>query len=122
MQYGLLKTTAWTKGSSGQAINSTYGTIGLNPGAYERYTFASGVPGDTPWIESLNVFKKPAGFLGSAISGSTFNPMPGLGLEFWTSDGRTRLGRAVTDADGYYLYSYKHTGKRPASREDSAPG
>jgi len=105
LEYGLRKTDSWTK-SGENALNIPLTVTILEP---QDYTFT--YPGSTWIAQSMNEFKKPAGWFGAVNSLTTYNPKPGVTVEFWTGDGKTKIGSAITDADGYYLYTYKHTGK-----------
>ncbi len=87
-------------------MSSVYGNI-AEPMAY---TFNSTISGNEK-IESANEFKKVAGALGMIKGAETYTPKPNVGVELWTGDNRTKLATSLTDEDGYYMCTYKYTGK-----------
>jgi hypothetical protein len=77
------------------------------------YTFSysgtvdSGSVGHTQTTQSINEFKKPAGFMGFVTSASTGDPVKSVKVQIY-SPTNALLGTVYTDEDGYYLYPYKH--------------
>jgi hypothetical protein len=79
---------------------------------YENYAFSRTADGGTATTtpSSFNEFKKFAGFLGFVTNKLTGDPVPGVQIKIYDPK-NALLTTQYTDADGYYLYPYKHTAK-----------
>ena len=111
LDYGLKGTPGWTKGASNQAIGSgSYiGVTILDLGTYVFSYAHDGDGSDSAAIQNENSFKRNPGF-GGQVYDSAQNGVPGVTVTIYRPD-FTVLGSATTDADGFYFYAYKHTGK-----------
>jgi hypothetical protein len=109
LDYGLKDTTYWSKGLNDNAVNTavapnpTYPTI-VNPTSY-TFSDSEGTPPIT--IKSYNIFKKNPGVGGLVQIGGA--GQISKTVEIWI--GGKLAGTAVTDQDGWYMWSYKWTGK-----------
>ena len=65
---------------------------------------------DTQTIINNNVFKNDPGFMGVVTDINTDDPVEGVTVQFFKSDGK-RLGTTYTDENGYYSYYHKHIGR-----------
>jgi hypothetical protein len=108
MDYGLKDTTYWSKGLNDNAVNTavspnpTYPTI-VNG---TKYTFSDGA-GTKTTITSYNIFKKNPGVGGLVQIGGA--AQSNKTVEIWI--GGKKMGPVTTDGDGWYMWSYKWTGK-----------
>jgi hypothetical protein len=122
LDYGLKDTTYWSKGINDNAVSvpvapyPTYPTI-VNP---TDYTFKDG-EGTTTTIKSYNIFKKNPG-IGGLVYYPSGSPVPlNTVVTISVSTGKTPQTVTVkTDKDGWYMWSYKWTGK-PAEFTISIP-
>ena len=78
----------------------------------QEYTFghACEAPEDcagTDTVSSLNEFKRIGGVLGQTMLGAE----AAAGLKVRLLKGTTVVASGTSDADGFYLLAYKHTGK-----------
>jgi hypothetical protein len=87
------------------------GTGPLTIHGYEVYDFSRTVGEDTiaSSSSSYNEVKKFAGFLGF-VDDSDGDPLEGVKVVIYNPKGQV-LATLYTDADGYYMYAYKHTSK-----------
>jgi hypothetical protein len=118
LEYGLLKSTGYSKGVDDKAIlPGPDGIIGTaddmvipSPQAYDfRWSLDGGANWYEPTIESENNFKKNPGVAGQVVDGGT-SGLAGVTVRLYSPKG-VLIGAVVTDVDGYYFFSYKHTGK-----------
>jgi hypothetical protein len=123
LDYGLKKTNGWTSSATGTAIHLgtgaspfSDGTVNItNPQLYDfSWADASGPTKETT-AKSKNTFKSNPGVAGQTKKSPTLavqpdDPVPGVRVELW---GPTKklLQTTTTDADGFYQFLYKHTGK-----------
>jgi hypothetical protein len=79
---------------------------------YEVYNFARTVGSDTSTTtpSSFNEFKKFAGFMGFVTNKLTGKPLANIKVVIYDPAGKV-LATVYTDADGYYMFAYKHTAK-----------
>jgi hypothetical protein len=76
----------------------------------QSYTFSvSGVISDSNTVKNVNVFKRDPGFAG-LVTDTAGNPCEGVKVEIYGPNGAL-LATVHTDKDGWYFYTYKHTGK-----------
>jgi hypothetical protein len=109
LDYGLKKTSGYTQNFSGDALDCATGTMRIpNHGSYS-FT-VSGAQTDTTSIQNYNSFKRIRGVAGLAQYKATLDPVCGAAVTLSNARG-VPVGSAVTDEDGFYLISYKHTGR-----------
>jgi hypothetical protein len=108
LDYGLLKTYSWER-SGETAVNKGLGLKILEPQNY-IFSFTSGAVTDTETAQSVNEFKKVAGFLG-LVTGDCPDGYEGVEIDIYKVGVEQPIGTTLTDEDGYYLFPYKHTGK-----------
>jgi len=92
--------------------SGTYADLTINePQTYTLSftTTTGGSIGDTQTTQSINEFKRPAGFLGFAENQLGI-PKKGARVQVYSPTG-SLLGTVYTDEDGYYLFEYKHKAK-----------
>lgn len=124
LDYGLKKTGSWKQAStfstnpvSGASIADVLNQSGFGNGpvtlhGYEVYDFARTAGGvtSTTTPSSYNEFKKFAGFLGFVTDKTTGKPVVNGKITIYDPSNKL-LTTLYTDADGYYMYAYKHTSK-----------
>ena len=127
LDYGFKGTSGWTKGDydsdlvMDDAQNITLGTSTangtvtiLNPQTYgASFTGSDGGGGsasDSQTFQSINVFKKNPGIGGSTLLNGTGNPVANVQAKIYDSKNKL-LGTVYTDEDGWYMWTYKYTGK-----------
>jgi hypothetical protein len=124
LDYGLKKTGSWKSPGtstvnpvSGASLVDEVNQTGFGSGpvtihGYETYDFARTVGGDTATTtpSSFNEIKKFAGFLGFVTRAQDGAPVSGAKVVIYNAKGAV-LTTLYTDADGYYMYPYKHTAK-----------
>jgi hypothetical protein len=124
LDYALKRTGSWkmpgtytlnpvTNTSVADVLNQTgFGSGPVTIHGYEVYNFARTVGSDTSTTtpSSFNEFKKFAGFMGFVTSKSTGNAVTNAKVVIYNPYGKV-LATVYTDADGYYMYAYKHTAK-----------
>ena len=92
-------------------INGTF-VPAPSPGAWYRpyaFSFTDGTVTPSETVESYNDFKKDPGIGGLVLQSGTGQPIENAAVEIW--QGTKKMGSASTDADGWYMWSYKYTGK-----------
>jgi hypothetical protein len=109
---GLKRTTNWDRDlyepGLDDAIHATYGTIRQ----CQPYAFSvAGDLTDGTTVYSSNEFKRNPGVNGLTLRSGSGNPVANVGVELWGPTGK-RILTATTDQDGFYMLSYKHTGKQ----------
>jgi len=110
LDYGLKKTSGFTKNAAGDAVDCATGTRVLIP-YRAAYNFGvSGAQNDTAPVQSVNVFKKNPGVAGQVTRLVSDEPVQGAKLSLLNSS-RTVLLSTVTDEDGFYQLVYKASGK-----------
>jgi hypothetical protein len=126
LEYGLKHTAAYSKVTSSYTLTSdqlpaaqlgTFVIPNLQPHEF-KYRFQLGDEiGTSTWsdwrepiVESENSFKKTPGVGGMALTTSDGTPVFGAVLKLYGPKGNY-IGMAQTDEDGWYFFSYKHTGK-----------
>ena len=79
---------------------------------YQVYNFAPTVGGDTDTStpSSYSEFGKFAGFLGFVTDKNTGETKANVKVDIYDPKG-VKMTTVYTDADGYYMYAYKHTAK-----------
>jgi hypothetical protein len=115
LDYGLeSRTPEWQRDADDDALSTS--TCGVQDGATtiedpQAYTFSytNGTSGSTD-PESINAWKKNPGVNGLTLQAGTGDPRGGVRVELWDPRGKFLLAY-VTDLDGFYMLSYKHTGK-----------
>jgi hypothetical protein len=76
------------------------------------FSFSNGESGSAT-VENENVVKNDPGIAGLVTSAATGDPVAGAMVEIYNSSGR-KLVTMYSDADGWYQWTYKHTGKAAA--------
>ncbi len=109
LEYGLKKTSGWNKLAGDAASGGPYSDTINEPQSYAFSFSDGGSIGDTQITQSVNEFKKPAGFMGFA-SNQSDNPINGAKILIYNGANRL-VGTIYTDADGYYYLAYKHKAK-----------
>jgi hypothetical protein len=75
------------------------------------YTFSySNVASGSVTVENENVVKNDPGIAGLVTSLATGDPVAGVTVEIYNSSGK-KLATRYTDADGWYQWTFKYTGK-----------
>jgi hypothetical protein len=117
LDYGLKKVGGYQSDGAGNATNCTYSasqsavTISNNviyPFSYAVNSGSAIIP--TPVIQSGNDFKKNPGVGGLVVHNASLNAAPGATAVLKDSN-KNVLGTSVTDSDGWYMVTYKWTGK-----------
>jgi hypothetical protein len=108
LEYGLKRTSGWTKLGENAVGSGPYAGITINEPQTYTLSFTGGSTGDTQTTQSINEFKRPAGFLGFAED--QLGPKKGARVQVYSPTG-SLLGTVYTDEDGYYLFEYKHKAK-----------
>ncbi len=104
LDYGLKDTSGYTRGLNDSAVSPDIAIPNQ-----QAYTFIDNLE-MTHTINSLNGFKKNPGIGGPAASGSTLNPVANTRMDIYDSNMKL-LATVYTDEDGWYMWSYKYTGK-----------
>jgi hypothetical protein len=107
LDYGLKKTAGYSKNAGNDAVSAANVATILIPDETD-YEFSDST-GGTDTAQSNNVFKRTPGFAGLVLD-NTATPVAGAKVEIWNST-PTNLQTVYTDADGWYMWLYKHTGK-----------
>jgi hypothetical protein len=116
LDYGLKGTTGYAKGGSARtncntAPNDALDNVTLNlliPDC-QTYQFSETDGGaDSQVASSRNEFKKDPGVAGFVQRANTLAPASGVQVVI-SGDGKTQT--VTTDDDGWYMWSYKYTGK-----------
>ena len=109
LDYGL-------KGAGGYAKSNVCGTGNDANNAVDvchlaSYTFSvdTGLVDHSDAIQSQNIFKKSPGVAGLTLN-SISDPLANLTVEIYDGSNK-KLGAVKTDADGWYQWTYKYTGK-----------
>ena len=109
LDYSLKRTGGWTK--NGETATGTGAYAGINIAEPQTYNFSfSGTASGSSSPQSVNEFKKPAGFMGFITNSSNSNPTQGVMVRIYSPTG-ILLGTVYTDEDGFYLFLYKHKAK-----------
>jgi hypothetical protein len=109
LDYGLEGTTGYIPNFSNDALDASDEVTVLIPNLNDHIFSVSGSQNDSQVIQNVNEFKKIPGF-GGLVTDSDGDPVEGATAVI-TLDGAS-LGEATTDGDGWYMFVYKHTGKR----------
>lgn len=118
LDYGLKGTAPYSKDASDNATNSTSGAIII--ANHYAYNFSvSGTATNTYTVYNCNVFKRFPGFAG-LVTDSFGNPLKSVTVEIRGPNSTKLLAAVVTDEDGWYIHTYKYTGK-PATFIISLP-
>ena len=120
LDYGLKGTSGYGKDGSDNAVPNGLTTPVLIPdGQGYPFLVSDGVDTWDPSVYSQNEFKKNPGIGGLLAtvarnaSGEVDKWEPvgaGMTLEFFNAQNQ-KVGSTTTDVDGYYMWSFKHTGK-----------
>ena len=120
LDYGLKGTTGYAKDSNNNAVKSGTSTVVVPDD--QTYKFDDNVapgPGQTggdPTVMSENNFKRDPGIGGLVqktvtVDGAIdYEPVTGASVKITDSAG-VQLANLVTDADGFFMWQYKKTGK-----------
>jgi hypothetical protein len=109
LDYGLKGTTFWSKGgvSGNDAISSLVPPL---PTILDQTSYPfSDTAGGSVSVKSTNAFKKDPGIGGLVQSNTTTNGVANVKVEITAPDGKKYT--VITDADGWYMWEYKWTGK-----------
>lgn len=114
LNYGLKGSIGYGKDANDNAINATSSAVLIpNLQTYSFAQTASGTNGihlsTTVTVENENVFKKDPGIAG-LVRDQNGTPVPGVVVQIYDSTGHL-LATVFTDKDGWYMWSYKYTGK-----------
>jgi hypothetical protein len=74
-----------------------------------EFSFTGGAVTPIDKIESYNIFKKNPGIGGLILQNGTTAPIGSTKVEIWQSN--KKMADLYTDEDGWYMWSYKYTGK-----------
>ncbi len=123
LNYGLKGTIGYGNDLNNDAVNATSGVVLIpNLEAYSFSQTGSSTNGihlsATVTVQSENVFKKDPGIAGLVLD-QNGTPVPGVMVQIYDSSGHL-LAAVYTDKDGWYMWSYKYTGK-PATFTVSLP-
>ena len=110
LDYGLKKTGGYTKNTADDAVDCPLGTPVRIPNHAEYSFMVAGAQSDIQTVRSFNVFKKNPGVAGQVVKSITDEPVVGAKVSLLNSKRKAILS-AMTDEDGFYVLSYKHTGK-----------
>jgi hypothetical protein len=126
LDYGLVGTSGWTRTITqtspfeiDTATNAGLGVLLAEPQSY-NFSFVAGAQSDTDVGQSVNQFKKEAGVSGTILDAMS-NPAPGI-LVTLKNASRVVVGSDVTDSDGCYTITYKHTGPARTYRVTATQG
>jgi hypothetical protein len=118
LDYGQKKVvTGCTKGASGEAICTIPPTTTINQNQAYTFGFTNGSSGSAT-VHSINEFKKNPGVGGSLLKVGSDEPVATASVEIW--QGTKKMATVKTDNDGWFMWSYKYTGK-PATFTVKAP-
>jgi hypothetical protein len=126
LDYGIKKDTGWqqnvtTLQGPDNDLNGTLDGLGDGPvyikggtpactnGQDYTFDFSAGGPTLGSTIFSTNTFKKNPGVNGM-ITKITGDPKTNVRVEFYGANNKL-IGSTNSDADGFYMFAYKHTGK-----------
>ena len=126
MDYGLKKSTGWqqnvtTMQGPDTDLNGTLDGLGDGPiyikggtpactnGQDYTFDFNAGGPTLSSTIYSTNTFKKNPGVNGM-LTKNDGGPKNNIRVEFYGPNNKL-VSALNTDADGFYMFTYKHTGK-----------
>ena len=109
LDYGLKGTANYGQNTTMDAVQCGNGTVVIMNN--QQYSFlVSGGANDSSMITSCNAFKKLPGIGGLVSSIVTTREMPGVPAALKDSTGKV-LASGTTDEDGWYMCTYKWTGK-----------
>jgi len=123
LDYGLKKVTGWQQATNlttaqGPDTNLDNVLDGLGDGPiYIQspqpyvFDFSGGGPTHSYTPSSCNTFKKNPGVNGNTLKLSTGSPVSNVRVQLLRANGQLVLS-TTTDADGFYMFNYKHTGKQ----------
>ena len=106
LDFGLKGTGGWTN-NAGTAVGSLPAISLINN---QLYTFTDNAGGGAT-THSLNVFKKDPGIAGLVTNLVTGDPIAGATVKIYDAKSGKLLGTVTTDADGWYLFTFKYSGK-----------
>jgi hypothetical protein len=110
LDYGLKDTLGYGKDGSNNA--TAYGTTNILVPDKNWYGFADNLLGIfSHSVQSINVFKKNPGVGGKGFNNTTTDPIPMNTKVLIYNASKKLLGTVYTDQDGWYMWSYKYTGK-----------
>ena len=122
LDFGVKKTTGWTKGTE-TLPSANHAEFALGDGAVklnnpQSYSFGwsdSSGPNTSQTSNSKNTFKNNPGAAGVVNRSvdtlvAPSSPIAGVTVQFWGPTNKL-LATTTTDADGFYQFTYKHTGK-----------
>jgi len=112
LDYGLKGARGYSADTSANARNAAGDTI-LIPNLADHTFAVSDGQDDETTVENMNVFKKNPGVGGLVVTAASTNPdqPPFQGATVQLKKGKTLVGTAQTDEDGWHIINYKHTGK-----------
>jgi hypothetical protein len=127
LDYGLEKTDGWVRqGSNANTDQTKYpgraNIMNLTAHTFKAYTNGTATPGtgtlisgSTDTVYNENTFKQVRGFGGLIYTwnGSIYVPLPGATVKVYkgTVSAANLKDTMTSDADGWYLSTYVHTGK-----------
>ncbi len=113
LEYGLIKTSGWTK--NGETANSaSLGVTLTEPQGY-AFSFVDNGPdlggvSDGETGQSVNEWKKAAGVMGFVNKAVDNSAKTGAKVQLFSPSNQL-IETQYTDADGYYFFNHKHSGK-----------
>ena len=123
LEYGLKAIGGWFKGNGAPTCPGSTGNDAIHmfspfwkicdKADYSFSVSEVGVLGpwlDTQTVQNMNAFKHDPGFAGFVIDKISLNGVQGVKVEIYNPKG-SLIGTVYTDEDGYYMFSWKHTGK-----------
>lgn len=122
LDYDLKRTTGWQQGPDGKTaqgpdtnLDGTLDGLGGGPIVIahpQPYGFGFGGGGAThdSTASSCNKFNKNPGIVGNMTAAADSDPVPGVRVQLIGPRG-TIVGSTTSDANGFYMFSYKHKGK-----------
>jgi hypothetical protein len=107
--YGLTGCGGFTKDTSNNALPCGGGTVTINNGTQYAFSVSGG---DTcvSMVQNVNVFKRNPGVGGLVSASSSGSPVAGAAAVLKDSTGKS-VATGLSDQDGWYVLSYKYTGK-----------
>ncbi|MEY2818178.1 MAG: hypothetical protein RL275_1641, partial [Chloroflexota bacterium] len=107
LDYGLKDSIGYGKDGNNNA--TAYGTSSILIPDMQWYGFADNL-GLSHSVQSLNIFKKNPGVGGKGYKTATTDPLPNSQVLIYNSS-KKLVATLYTDLDGWYMWSYKYTGK-----------
>jgi hypothetical protein len=108
LDYGWKKVLTACMNDLGTAKCTVPGTNDIPNNTPYAFSFTDGSSGSTT-VYSINEFKKNPGVGGSLLKANSEEPIADTSVEVWI--GTKKMATVKTDIDGWFMWSYKYTGK-----------